>query len=67
MHSFSFRTLCLLTYIFEGEMRFYCVSDEKCMTAAQMDTLQREFLALLAKHAAAAEGETSRIPAAVAG
>jgi hypothetical protein len=47
MHSFSFRALCLVTYTLNGEMRFYCVSDEKCMSRGQLDSLQREFMALL--------------------
>jgi hypothetical protein len=32
MHSLSVRVLCLVTYTLNEEMRFYCVSDEKCMT-----------------------------------
>jgi hypothetical protein len=69
MHSLNFRALCLVTYTFDGEMRFYCVSDEKCMTRSQMDTLEREFMALLQNHTMLAEGasERLRIPAAVSG
>jgi len=70
MHSLNFRALCLVTYTFEGEMRFYFVSDEKCMNRSQMDTLQREFMALLKNHTLAADGdpgENSRVPAALAG
>jgi hypothetical protein len=63
MHSLNFRTLCLVTYTFEEEMRFYFVSDEWCMSRSQMDTLQREFMALLTNHTAAAEC----MPAALAG
>jgi hypothetical protein len=50
MHSLNFRALCLVTYTFEGEMRFYCVGDEKCISPIQMETFQREFMALLKKH-----------------
>jgi hypothetical protein len=70
MHSFSFRTLCLGTYIFEGEMRFHCVSDERCMDASQMETLRREFMAVLKNNTSVAEGapgEASHMPAALAG
>jgi hypothetical protein len=47
MHSLNFRVLCLVTYTLNDEMRFYCVSDEKCMSRSQVDTLKREFMALL--------------------
>jgi hypothetical protein len=47
MHSLTFRVLCLVIYTFNGEMRFYCVSDEKCMSPGQMEKLRREFTALL--------------------
>jgi hypothetical protein len=69
MHSLNFRVLCLVTYTLNGEMRFYCVSDEKCMGRSQVDTLKREFMALLQNHFLQADdgaGEVSRMPAAVA-
>jgi hypothetical protein len=47
MHSLNFRVLCLVTYTLNEEMRFYCVSDEKCMSRSQTDTLKREFMTLL--------------------
>jgi hypothetical protein len=47
MHSLSVRVLCLVTYTLNEEMRFYCVSDEKCMTRSQADKLKSEFMALL--------------------
>jgi Condensation domain len=50
MHSLNFRVLCLVTYTFNGEMRFYLVSDEKCLTRGQADMLQREFMAMLQDH-----------------
>jgi hypothetical protein len=70
MHSFNFRALCLVTYIFEGEMRFYCVSDERCMERGQIETLRRELMAVLENNVAAVEGapgEAPRMPAALAG
>jgi hypothetical protein len=66
MHSLNFRALCLVTYTFEGEMRFYFVSDEKCMSRCQMGTFQREFMQLLKTHTLAADGGTSRKSAALA-
>jgi hypothetical protein len=69
VHSLNFRALCLVTYTFRGEMRFYCVSDQRCMSRAQMDRFQGEFMALLQNHAATTggPGETSRMPTALAG
>jgi hypothetical protein len=69
MHSLTFRVLCLVIYSLNGEMRFYCVSDEKCMNFGQMDTLRREFMAVLQKHVQHPQDGASaafRIPAAVA-
>jgi hypothetical protein len=69
MHSLNFRVLCLVTYTLNGEMRFYCVSDEKCMSRRQVDTLRREFMATLENHVIQDDDgarEVSRIPAAVA-
>jgi hypothetical protein len=69
MHSVNVRVLCLVTYTLNEEMCFYCVSDEKCMNRSQVDTLQREFMALLQNQVLQADegaGEVSRIPAAVA-
>jgi hypothetical protein len=47
VHSFRIGALGLITYTFNGEMRFYCISGENCMTRSQMDALEREFMALL--------------------
>lgn len=69
MHSLTFRVLCLVIYTFNGEMRFYCVSDEKCMTRNQADLLKREFMALLQKQVVLADDgalELSHISGAVA-
>ncbi|MCU1292475.1 MAG: condensation domain protein [Bryobacterales bacterium] len=69
MHSLNFRALCLVTYTLDGEMRFYCVADEKCMSRNQASAFKREFLALLQDHLQAADaspGDGSRTLAAVA-
>jgi hypothetical protein len=47
VHSFRIGALGLMTYTFNGEMRFYCISDESFMTRSHMDALKREFMALL--------------------
>lgn len=47
MHSFTFRTLCLVTYTLHGEMRFYCVADDKCLTRSEAAMLKQEFMNLL--------------------
>jgi hypothetical protein len=69
MHSLNFRVLCLVTYTLNDEMRFYCVSDQKCMSHSQVDTLRREFMALLQNQVQQVDenaGQASRIPVAVA-
>lgn len=69
MHSLNFRALCLVTYTFEGEMRFYFVGDEKCISPSQMEMLQRELIALLENHAAWSRGDRQMcgVPAPLAG
>jgi hypothetical protein len=47
VHSFRIGALGLMTYTLNGEMRFYCISDESFMTRSHMDALKREFMALL--------------------
>jgi hypothetical protein len=62
--------LGLVPYTVNGEMRFYWVIDEKCMSRSEVDSLNREFMALLQNHVQQADGdssEVSRMPAAVAG
>src|ERR1700751_2294861 len=44
VHSFMTKALGLVTYTLNGEMRFYCVSHEDCMTPDEMERLQREFM-----------------------
>jgi hypothetical protein len=55
MHSLNFRALCLVTYTLNGEMRFYCVGDEKCISRSQVEALKAEFMALLQDHIIQAE------------
>jgi hypothetical protein len=51
VHSFNIRMLGLIPYTVNGEMHFYWVSDEKCMSRSQVDTLKREFMDLLQNQA----------------
>jgi hypothetical protein len=70
VHSFNIRMLGLIPYTVNGEMHFYWVSDEKCMSRSQVDSLNREFMALLQNHVQQVDGdggEVSRMPAAVGG
>jgi hypothetical protein len=52
MHSFNIRTLGLIPYTLNGEMRFYLVSDEKCLKSDQVDALKRDFMLLLEEQVA---------------
>jgi hypothetical protein len=61
MHSFTFRTLCLVTYTLHGEMRFYCVADDKCLTHGQAAMLKQEFMNLLQLQVAQQEGREAEI------
>ena len=47
VHSLKTRALGWITYTFNGEMRFCCVSNEKCMSPSQVDALKREFMTVL--------------------
>jgi hypothetical protein len=47
VHSFNIRLLGLVAYALNGEMRFYYVSDEKCLSLTQGEGLKHEFMALL--------------------
>jgi hypothetical protein len=69
MHSFNFRLLCLVTYTLNGEMRFYYVGDEKCLSLSQADALKREFIAVLQREVLQADEsarESSHVLAGVA-
>jgi hypothetical protein len=58
MHSFNIRVLCLVTYTFNGEMRFYYVGDEKCLSSHRANALKSAFMELLESCVAAAAGST---------
>jgi Condensation domain len=47
VHSFNIRLLGLVAYALNGEMRFYFVSDRKCLSLQQAENLKREFMTLL--------------------
>jgi hypothetical protein len=66
MHSFTFRTLCLVTYTLHGEMRFYCVADEKCLTHGQAAMLKQEFMNLLQLEVIQPEAGEAEIPSMLA-
>jgi hypothetical protein len=51
VHSFKTKALGLVPYTLNGEMRFYCVSHEDCMTRDDIAALQREFMTVLETHA----------------
>lgn len=62
VHSFNIRMLGLVSYLLNGEMRFYYVGDEKCMSRTQAEALQREMMALLRdsiQESARQSGETA--------
>jgi hypothetical protein len=63
VHSFKARALGLVTYTLNGEMHFYCISHEKCMSRSQVDALKREFMALLQHHVTQPDGSASEVPA----
>lgn len=67
IHSFNFRLIGLVPYSVNGEMHFYCVSDEKCLSRSQVDVLKREFMTLLQHHVKQADDgarQVFRMPAA---
>jgi hypothetical protein len=51
--------LGLVAYALNGEMRFYFVSDEKCLSLKQAEELKREFMALLRHQLIPAEESAS--------
>jgi hypothetical protein len=51
VHSFKTKALGLVPYTLNGEIRFYCVSHEDCMTRDEMAALQKEFMTALETHA----------------
>jgi hypothetical protein len=66
MHSFTFRTLCLVTYTLHGEMRFYCVADEKCLSHVQAAMLKQEFMKRLELEVIQPEAGEAEIPSMLA-
>ena len=59
VHSFNIRLLGLVAYALNGEMPFYFVSDEKCLSLKQAEGLKREFMALLRQQLIPAEESAS--------
>lgn len=51
VHSFNVRALGIVTYAFDGEMRFYYMGDEKCLSRDQADALRQEIMAALEERA----------------
>ncbi|HEV2498964.1 MAG TPA: condensation domain-containing protein [Terriglobia bacterium] len=66
MHSLNVRALCLVTYTFKGEMRFYCLGDEKCLSLEQIKTLRRRFMELLENAVAPTDSRSHRLARAAA-
>jgi hypothetical protein len=62
VHSFNIRMLGLIPYTVNGEMHFYWVSDEKCMSRSQVDTLKCEFMALLQNEVLQEDDCASEVP-----
>ncbi|AEU38339.1 condensation domain-containing protein [Granulicella mallensis] len=52
VHSFNFRLLGIVAYAFNGEMRFYYVGDEKCLSVEQANALKNEFMTQLQRQVA---------------
>jgi hypothetical protein len=63
VHSFRIGVLGLVTYTFNEEMRFYCTTDESCMTRSQMDALKREFMTLLHHQVIQPDHGVRKVPA----
>jgi hypothetical protein len=63
VHSFRIGALGLVTYTVNGEMRFYCISDEIRMTRSQMDALRREFMTQLQQQVVQPNNGVSEVPA----
>jgi hypothetical protein len=57
VHSFKTRALGLVTYTVNGEMYFYCVSHDKCLSPDQVSVLKREFMAELQHQAKCGDGD----------
>ncbi|QAU25226.1 hypothetical protein EO087_15530 [Dyella sp. M7H15-1] len=51
VHSFVVRLLGIMAYSLHGQLRFIYLGDEKCLSHADIDALQRQFMTLLETHA----------------
>lgn len=51
VHSFVVRLLGIIAYSLHGQLRFIYLGDEKCLSHAEVDALQRQFMTLLEMHA----------------
>lgn len=60
VHSFKTRALGLMTYTLNGEMHFYCVSHDRCLSPDQVNALKREFMAELQHQAMRNDDDPAR-------
>jgi hypothetical protein len=58
VHSFVVRLLGIIAYSLHGQLRFIYLGDEKCLSRAEADALQRQFMTLLETYA----GQHARLP-----
>jgi hypothetical protein len=58
VHSFVVRLFGIIAYSVHGQLRFIYLGDEKCLSHAEIDVLQRQFMALLE----ACTGEIALVP-----
>ena len=63
VHSFRTRALGWFAYTFNGEMRFCCVCNEKCMSPSLVNALKQEFLMLLQDQVVQPAGRASEVAA----
>lgn len=50
VHSFVVRLFGIIAYSLHGQLRFIYTGDEKCLGHAEIDALQRQFMALLERY-----------------
>jgi len=50
VHSFNIRLLGLVTYLLNGEMRFYFAGDEQCLSRSQAEGIRHEMITLLRRY-----------------
>jgi hypothetical protein len=60
-HSLNFRVLGLIPYTVNGDMRFYCMSSETCISRNEIEALKSEFMALLKQQVPQADYEPDEI------